>query len=374
MRGFEEGEYRSRLSKAQALMQGNGLDAILLSTEMEIRYFTGYQTRFWESPCRPWYVIVPADGKPIAVIPSIGTDVMARTWVEDIRTWPAPQPEDEGISLLIDALAPYTQIGTPMGPQSQLRMPLNDWAKLTRARPVRDDAGIVQRLRMIKSPAEIAKIQTACDTAARAFARVPEIAHSGVPLSQVFRDFQRLCLEEGADFVPYLAGAAAQGGYSDVISPASDHPLTEGDVLMLDTGLVQDGYFCDFNRNYAVGAVADDVTQAHAALIAATQAGFDAAGPDATAADLYAAMADIVGATGAGRLGHGLGLNLTEWPSITANDHTPLVPGMVMTLEPGIDLADGKMLVHEENIVITHTGATWLTQLASPTLPKLRVK
>jgi Xaa-Pro aminopeptidase len=69
----------------------------------------------------------------------------------------------------------------------------------------------------------------------------------------VFRRFQMLCLEEGADWVPYLAGAAGQGGYFDVISPATDAPLAPGDVLMLDTGAIRDGYFCDFDRNYSVG-------------------------------------------------------------------------------------------------------------------------
>jgi Xaa-Pro aminopeptidase len=68
-------------------------------------------------------------------------------------------------------------------------------------------------------------------------------------------------------------------------------------------------------------------------------------------------------------MGHGLGAQLTEWPSLTSNDHTPLLPGMVITLEPGMDYGDGKLMVHEENIVITDDGAQLLSRRAAPGLP-----
>ena len=104
MRGFAEAEFRGRLHKAQTLMAEAGIGAILLTTEPEFRYFSGFLTRFWESPSRPWFLILPAQGDPVAVIPSIGTALMQSTWVQDIRTWPAPDPRDEGVSLLVEAL------------------------------------------------------------------------------------------------------------------------------------------------------------------------------------------------------------------------------------------------------------------------------
>jgi Xaa-Pro aminopeptidase len=63
----------------------------------------------------------------------------------------------------------------------------------------------------------------------------------------------------------------------------------------------------------------------------------------------------------AGRLGHGLGMQLTEWPSIIARDHTVLVEGMVLTLEPSVNLIGEKIMVHEENIVIREHGAEFLS-------------
>ena len=367
--GFTTEEFKARLKRAQGRMDDAYLDAILLTTEPDIRYFTGYLTRFWESPCRPWFLVLPRAGDPIAVIPSIGAALMARTWISDIRTWRAPDLDDDGIGLLAETLrALGPRIGTPSGLQSHLRMPLDDFGRLnaTLPKPIGADAGILRSLRLVKSDAEIEKIKTACHIATRAFERVPEIARVGQPLAAVFRDFQRLCLEEGADWVPYLAGAAAQGGYGDVISPADERPLTAGDILMLDTGLVHDGYFCDFDRNFAVGIPSPDIAAGHSRLIDATYAAFEAARPGYTAAELFHVMDKIVtggaGGSEAGRYGHGLGMNLTEWPSLIPTDHTPLVPGMVLTLEPGIELAPGRALVHEENIVIRENGAEWLSQ------------
>jgi Xaa-Pro aminopeptidase len=230
----------------------------------------------------------------------------------------------------------------------------------------------MRALRMVKSEAEIDKIRTACAVAGRAFDRVGDIAAPGVPLSQVFRRFQMLCLEEGADWVPYLAGGAGPLGYDDVISPASDTPLETGDVLMLDTGLMVDGYFCDYDRNFGIGSVDARCLAGHRRLIEAVEAALAVARPGAMAADLFHAMDKVLtggaGGSEAGRYGHGLGMQLTEWPSLIPDDHTVLEPGMVLTLEPGVDIADGQILVHEENIVIREGAPEKLSPFAAPDL------
>jgi Xaa-Pro aminopeptidase len=368
-RGFNEAEYRNRLERAQEMMAKTDMACLLLSTEPEVRYFTGYLTRFWESPARPWFLVVPAVGDPIAVIPSIGVALMSRSWIKDIRSWRSPDLQDDGVSLLRDALGEVAgadgKIGVPSGLETHVRMPMHSWDALQQGLLIVDDAEIMVRLRKIKSQIEIAKIAQAGDIATRAFARVPEIAHAGVPLEKVFRHFQMLLLEEGADWVPYLAGAAGQDGYYDVISPATEAPLMQGDILMLDTGAVWDGYFCDFDRNFAVGAASAIAQLGHSSLIEAVDAGMAAAKPGAMMCDLFHAMAGVVAGdsdavANAGRLGHGLGMQLTEWPSIIPSDRTVLEPGMVLTLEPSVETVDGRIMVHEENIAITETGAVFL--------------
>lgn len=369
-------EFVARLARAQSAMAAAGLGALLLSTEADLRYFTGFLTRFWESPTRPWYLVVPAKGDPIAVIPSIGAALMGKTWIRDIRTWVSPDLNDDGVSLLIATLQEVGgDIGMPFGLESHARMPLAALAQVQAAVTMRSDQGIVAGLRAVKSADEIAKITKSCAIAGRAFARVGEIAGQGVPLSRVFRNFQRLCLEEGADWVPYLAGGVGRLGYDDVISPATDAPLQTGEVLMLDTGLIRDGYFCDFDRNYVVGAPDPLAEEGYACLLAATDAGRKAAQVGAMAADVFHAMADViahgpsVAGTDPGRLGHGLGMQLTEGMSLIPTDRTTLVAGMVITLEPGITLPGGGYLVHEDNFVITADGAV---QISPPAWPQLQ--
>ena len=86
-RAFEEAEFAARCAAAQAAMQQAGVAATLLTSEAEIRYFTGFMTQFWQSPTRPWFVVMPLSGKPIAVIPSIGAPLMRRGYVGDIISW-----------------------------------------------------------------------------------------------------------------------------------------------------------------------------------------------------------------------------------------------------------------------------------------------
>ncbi len=384
-RGFPEAEFARRTEKAQAAMADAGLDALLLTTEPEVRYFSGFLTQFWQSPTRPWFLVVPARGKPVAVIPTIGADCMARTWVDDIRTWSSPQPDDDGLTLLAQALTELAgktgRIGLAKGKETQLRMPLGDFERLAWSLPdvtFEDATPILRDLRKVKSEREIAKIAHVCDLVSGAFEAAPRLFAAGQSDTEVFRSFKIECLKRGVDDVAYLVGGAGQGGYGDIISPPSGRTLREGDVLILDTGCLFDGYFCDFDRNFAIGRADEAARRAYDVVWRATEAGLQAARPGATCAELFAAMQGVLEGGGAphgaggndvGRLGHGLGMQLTEWPSNTPWDRTVLEPGMVLTLEPGMTFAEGKVMVHEENIVVRAEGAELLTRRAPPELP-----
>ena len=103
-RGFEQHEYVSRVKKAQKVLLDRKLQAILISSEADIRYFTGFMTQFWQSPTRPWFTLILPEGAPIAVIPSIGVPLMESCYVSRIHSWSSPQREDDGISLLLKVL------------------------------------------------------------------------------------------------------------------------------------------------------------------------------------------------------------------------------------------------------------------------------
>ena len=373
-RGFPEVEYNHRLERAQEYLISQSLDALLLTTEVDIRYFTGFLTQFFQSPTRPWFLVVPKSGKPVAVIPAIGAAAMSRTWVEDIRTWSSLHPDDDGVSLLARTLTEVgLRIALPMGRESSLRMPLADFACLRQrlnGTEFVNASPIIQALRLIKSELEIEKIANACACVCDAFDAAPNLFSVGQSDVEAFRRFKIECLQQGVDDVSYLVGGAGSGGYDDIISPPSGRPIETGDVLILDTGCTYDGYFCDFDRNFAFGTVDDEARLAYRTVYRATEAGLATARPGATCADLFYAMHGVMEGEGVvGRLGHGFGMQLTEGPSNTPWDETKLRPGMVMTLEPGMSFGEGKVMVHEENIVIRDGEPELLTRRAAPDLP-----
>lgn len=379
-------EFEQRLARAQTMMRALKLDAVLLTTETNVRYFSGYFTQFWQSPTRPWFLILPLTGKPIAVIPTIGVVGMSNTWVEDIRAWPSPFPEDDGVSLLSQTLAElpkrFGRLGMTLGRETHLRMPQQQVQSLYASNhfDLVDVSREVLHLRSLKSAAEINRVAHICGVTSNAFAELPNFARIGMTEREVVAAFRMELLRQGADHSPFIVSSSGPDGYDDIIMGPTDRLIESGDVLIIDTGTVWQGYFCDFDRNWCFGDCSDETKSAYRTVYQATNAGFEAAKPGNTTSDLYRAMWPIMHAGGGlgndvGRLGHGLGSDLTEWPSNTATDDTVLEVGMIMTLEPGMSYLNKsgqvKQMVHEENIVITEEGAQWLSIRAAAELPLL---
>ena len=383
-RGFDAAEFARRIERAQRLMHAQNFDGLVVTTPHNIRWATGFDSQFWESPTRPWFVILPASGAPIAVIPEIGAPQFAETWLDDIRTWPSPRPEDDGTSLLADVLNSLPRrsgrIGFELGVEMALRMPVTQFLDLRSRLPgldLCDGAGVIWAIRMVKTEAEIAHIRHICQIASAAYARVPELVRPGMTERDAARALRIELAHQGADATPFLPAISGPGGVPQIVCGPGDRVLREGDVLFFDTGSTYDGYWCDFDRNYAVGALPDDARRAQDAMWRATEAGIAAARPGATMEDLFHAMAAIIQEAGStannvGRLGHGLGMQLTEPPSHRPGDRTVIEAGMVLTIEPGIEYAPGKMIVHEENIVIRDGGAELLTTRAPREMPVIQ--
>ena len=380
-RGFSQSEFEQRAQKAQRVMNEEKLDAILLTTEPNVQYFSGFLTQFWQSPTRPWFLIVPREGELIAVIPEIGRAGMESTWVNDIRTWASPCPEDDGITLLAQALSEVTmrfgRIGMTLGQESHLRMPANNFKQMTEKispTEIVDVALHLHRLKKIKSEAEILKIEHICQITSGAFENLPSQIRIGETQRQICLKLRQDILERGGDNSPYLIAGSGSGGYDNIIMGPTESVLENGHVLIIDTGSTFDGYFCDFDRNFAFGDLPEETRRAYDTVYRATDVGIETARPGKTTTDVWQAMWSVLEKGGAlgnsvGRMGHGLGMELTEWPSVMPGDDTLLEPGMVLTIEPGMSFAPGKEMVHEENILITEERARILTSRAPDEMP-----
>jgi Xaa-Pro dipeptidase len=380
-RGFPQAEFEARTQRAQRMMHELKIDAMLLTTEPNVRYFTGFFTQFWLSPTRPWFLLVPLEGKPVAVIPTIGVVGMLDTWIDDVRSWSSPQPGDDGISLLTSSIQElperFGRIGASLGAESFLRMPAEDFANLRNnlgSTEIVDCSHLLLELCSIKSSAEVEKIKYVCELTSDSFNALPEFANAGDSEREIVQAMRMDLLKRGADNTPFMVSASGPDGYDNIIMGPTDRKLGNGDLLIIDTGTTFDGYYCDFDRNFAFGHASDNAKRAYDTVFKSTDAGFDAARAGATTSDIWRAMWSILEAGGAegndiGRMGHGLGVQLTEWPSNTATDNTELKTGMIMTLEPGMTYDNGKQMVHEENILITDSGAIMLSKRAASELP-----
>lgn len=373
---FPAQEFEARLTRVQAEMREHQLDALLVTSPPNFRYFSGFDSQFWESPTRPWFFLIPAEGLCTAIVPEIGAPLLKGSWIGDTLSWPAPCPADDGVTLLAGALERlpkrFGRIGMEFGRESAVRMPLNDLfllkERLTGFELV-DGSPCIWTIRAVKSAAEVGYIHQSCTVVCDAFDKLPSYARCGLSEREIGQRLTADIILGGAHSVPFMAAASGWGGYEQIISRPSGRTLNDGDILIIDVGATVNGYFCDFDRNFGFGQVPDAALRANEALWDATDAAIKLAVPGTTTTDLWRCMSGVLEKAGAqgynvGRLGHGLGLQLTEPPSHMPGDNTVLQEGMVITIEPGMEYAPGKMLVHEENIHITASGPQILTRRA----------
>lgn len=391
---FTAEEYKGRLQRAQQKMKEQGLGAMFLTMEVHHFYFTGVKSEFWQSPTRPYFLVIPRTGRMIAVVPGISGVLYEENseLIDAVHMWSAPSPADDGISLLAEVLRQALKqpdaghvIGAELGWEFQMRMPVTDFNRLSNlmeegGASFTDATLLLKRLRAVKSDAEIALMRKVCQMQSAVMSSIS--IHAGMTEKEAARTARTELTIAGADRVPYVACRSGAGGYEDIVGSASNRVLEDGDVLIIDTGAVLDGYFCDFNRNWYIGEpmaslATEELTNIQAALYRAVDAGIREARPGRNTADVFHAMAAELPATGSsvGRMGHGVGLAITEWPSILpaeAGQNVTLEAGMVLAIEPSAGFGDGnQFLVHEEDVVVSEGGGIILSMRGPRMMPTL---
>jgi Xaa-Pro aminopeptidase len=216
---------------------------------------------------------------------------------------------------------------------------------------------VLDRLRMVKSAAEIEELALAGAAIDRVHARMAEFLTVGRTEAAVGADIAAAILAEGHVGVDFTIVGSGPNGASPH-HELSDRVVQAGDVVVIDIGgETATGYRSDCTRTYVVGGGApDDVADWYAVLHAAQQASVAAVRPGVTAEQVDAAARDVIADAGWGehfihRTGHGIGLDSHEAPYIVAGNDLPLVPGMAFSVEPGIYLA-GRCGARIEDIVV----------------------
>ena len=377
---FSTEEFEIRLERAQELLYEYKLDALLVTIPSNIRYFTGIDTHFWESPTRPWFLVVPLSGRLMAVIPEIGEKLFEKTFVKDIYTWSSPNIKGDDISplkSLLDSMpSRFGAIGAELGKEMSIRMPVLDFGTLQSNFKfnIVDGTSLIWKLRIVKTLNEIRKIEKVAQIVSDVFEKLPTFISADDSERDVAKKLKMEILKKGADNIPYLPVVSGVGGVSQIISNPTDKLISSGDFLFIDTGTTFDGYFCDFDRNFAIGQASDELKKTNEILWHATEEGIKNLVPGAKTKDIWKKINKKIEdfgfmIKGEGRYGHGVGLQLTEPPSISSFDNSIIQENMVLTIEPSLEYKPGKIIVHEENVFVSKDGPILLTKRAPKELP-----
>src|ERR1044072_2439226 len=171
---FPDKEYTERHERAQALMQRDGLDALIVSEKNNYWYFSGLISYQLDHIQRPQLCILPKSGKPLLIV--YGNDkakAKALPWVGEVRAYTdVPFPEPMIAESLKEMGLGETRIGFELGDDQRLGFPANYLLRLTEALPkaeIRDGTAALTEMRLIKSPEEIAYMRKACEISMKAY-------------------------------------------------------------------------------------------------------------------------------------------------------------------------------------------------------------
>ena len=383
MNDFPKKEYLRRLDNIHKKLENENIDAIVITSPSNFRYFSGLDSNFWESPTRPWFLIISKNGKIKALVPSIGLSAIEKTFIKDIEIWQSPNPKDEGTSLLkkiIQTFPKNANIGFELGLETYLRMSINEFLEIKKKLKEYnfiDVTNIVWNLRKIKSDFEIKNIEKICSITSNVFDNFNNKIAPGMSEREIAKIFKRELIKSGADYIMYLSCASGVSGYNQIICNPTEKKLGDGDILIIDTGSTSNGYFCDFDRNFGFGNINQKSLDAYKKLWEATEKTLEIIKPGISCHEVYTSLAKNLYSNNVeskvGRMGHGFGLQLTEPPSIMNEDNTILKKNMILALEPSIEVKNDLMLVHEENILITENGNRLLSSRTPKELPIINI-
>lgn len=398
-------------TRAQRLMAEAGLDALILLSPESFRYASGAApgvATMWRRSGAV-AVLVPADaGAPEAAVVSdlFAANFRRDSHIADIResplwveagTLPAEAPSGDPARALADLWAaegrgpdfarPTTfdpavchrhladalaerglargRIGVELSAVSAAEWPALQ-AALAPAALVEAD-GLIARLKMVKSPGEIALLRQAVELAEIGIAAVRDAAAPGVSRADLATVW--------ADTVVARRGAAPLTGQWEYISVGADPwggnaVAATGDLIKVDVGCLMGGYTSDTGRTFVLGPPSDAQRRLFDALMAGFRAGLATLAPGVPLAEVHRAATAAIHAAGfagysRGHFGHGLGAGLgsEEWPFIAADCPVAAEPGMVLAFECPWYLTGVGGLIVENQLLVTETGIETMNRL-----------
>ncbi|MBL8521314.1 MAG: aminopeptidase P family protein [Betaproteobacteria bacterium] len=362
-----EPEYRARIAQAQAVMRTQGLSAIWAHAGTNLAYFTGTH---WHPSERMVGALIPAEGPIEYLAPFFEQDTLRDYWVVDapVRVW----HEHESPYALFASRCAALNLTGPIGLSEDTPFFIADGLakaapdmRLLNARPV------TAHCRMRKSAQEIALMQRAKSLTLEVQQAAASILREGISTTEVEAFIDRAHRQVsggGSTFCIVLFGAASAFPHG-VKDP---QVLKPGDMVLIDTGCKVHDYQSDITRSYVFGPISDRQRETWNAEKTAQTAAFAAAQLGTPCGDVDRAARRSLEASGFGpayqlpglphRTGHGIGLDVHEWPYLVMSDTTPLDVGMCFSNEPMICVPGEFGIRLEDHFHMTAHGPQWFTE------------
>ncbi|MDC7700480.1 M24 family metallopeptidase [Vogesella indigofera] len=366
-------EYRVRLAKAQAYMQANGIAALYLNAGTSLNYFTGLK---WYASERMVGAILPAHGALEFIAPwfEVGTLHDYMQLQGEVNAW---HEHESPYALFVATLA---RMGIAANLKQPPRIGIDESAAFFIADGIRQHATgyqlvnareVTAHCRMGKSPQEIALMQRAKDMTLAVHQATAGILHEGITTTEVeafIAEAHRRVGAAGSYFCIVLFGEATAYPHG-VKNP---QVLKQGDMVLIDTGCTLHGYISDITRTYVFGEPDARQREVWQAEKAAQAAAFAAAQLGTPCGEVDLAARQQLQADGFGpgyalpglphRTGHGIGMDIHEWPYLVSSDRTPLEVGMCFSNEPMICIPGEFGVRLEDHFYMTEQGPRWFTQ------------
>jgi len=225
-----------------------------------------------------------------------------------------------------------------------------------------------ETLRSIKNSDELTQLKYAADLNCQAFAQVVPLIRPGITERDIALELEFALKKLGGETnaFDFIVASGVRGALPHGV--ASDKAICDGELVTIDFGTRYQGYYSDETLTVAVGEVGGKLRQIFDIVLEAHDSAIAAAKPGMRACDLDAVARDLIAGKGYGDffghgLGHGVGLEVHEFPPLTAKNEAILSAGMVVTIEPGIYLPGVGGVRIEDTIVMSETGCECLTSI-----------
>lgn len=239
------------------------------------------------------------------------------------------------------------------------------WQKAFSAEIIETE-GIVEKVRMIKTPDEIEKIRRAAAIADHAFAQILPLLRPGVTELEIALELEFTMRKAGASGVSFRPIVATGERSALPHAEPGNRVFANGDFVVMDFGCVFEGYCSDMTRTVLIGEPTEEHMVIYDLVLRAQLESLAAVKPGVTGRQVDSVARDIIADAGYGQyfghgLGHGVGLEIHERPRLSQKDETVLEPGMVVTVEPGVYLPGFGGVRIEDLVVVTESGRETLS-------------